>query len=259
MTVPERRETESVAELVASRAELTGSMTRLIDFHVSHMDKTPAEAGAAARAPALTDPAAQEPQQVSWLDVARLIEREPEAGTALWQGIKDQARDELGTGMRVARALERPVNGRPWERAQFVALLAGLRESFAPRNPMEDLLCQQMAAAVEGWLRWQARATERTEEAVWQGERDRRRARERMTAVQRERDDDWEGWIPPRLTDAEATEQAFTLADRHQRMFLRLLRAFRDLRRLAGPVIVTGGQVNIGEQQVNVAADGDGR
>ena len=45
------------------------------------------------------------------------------------------------------------------------------------------------------------------------------------------------------------------MADRFHRIFLRTLRALRDLRRYAGPVIVQqAGQVNVGGQQVNVTA-----
>jgi hypothetical protein len=48
------------------------------------------------------------------------------------------------------------------------------------------------------------------------------------------------------------------MADRFHRIFLRTLRALRDLRRYAGPVIVQqAGQVNVGGQQVNVAATPD--
>jgi hypothetical protein len=43
------------------------------------------------------------------------------------------------------------------------------------------------------------------------------------------------------------------IADRYQRSFLRLLKAYRDTRRLVGTLVVAGGQVNIGEQQLNVA------
>ncbi len=42
------------------------------------------------------------------------------------------------------------------------------------------------------------------------------------------------------------------MADRYQRAFLRLMKAFRDNRRLFGALVVAGGQVNIAEQQVNV-------
>ena len=89
---------------------------------------------------------------------------------------------------------------------------------------------------------------------AWQGERDKRRALEDMSPAQRERHQRAEGWLPPRVGEAEATEQAATMADRYQRAFLRLMKAFRDNRRLFGSLVVAGGQVNIagGPQQVNV-------
>lgn len=63
-------------------------------------------------------------------------------------------------------------------------------------------------------------------------------------------------WQPPRLGTAEALEQSAAMADRFNRLFLRTLRALRDLRRYAGPVIVQrAAQVNVGAQQVNVATD----
>ena len=66
-----------------------------------------------------------------------------------------------------------------------------------------------------------------------------------------------EEWQPPRLGDAEAVDRAALMADRFQRQFLRLMRAYRDQRRLLGAVVVAaGGQLNVAEQQVNVAEVG---
>ena len=73
-----------------------------------------------------------------------------------------------------------------------------------------------------------------------------------------ERECEWRegdhGWLPPRQSDAEAIEQALMVADRYRRQFLRLLQAFRDMRRTIGAVIMTCGQLNVAEriQQVNV-------
>ena len=50
-----------------------------------------------------------------------------------------------------------------------------------------------------------------------------------------------EGWLPPRQSDAEALEQAVMIADRYQRQVLRLLRAFRDMRRVRETVVMTVG------------------
>ena len=133
-----------------------------------------------------------------------------------------------------------------------MVILDGLRESLAPRDRLEDLLVQQMASAFELYLRWQGLVVHRMESEVWQGERDQRRALEQMSPRQRERHQATESWMPPRLAESEALEQAVLMADRYQRAFLRLMKAFRDNRRLVGAVIVAGGQVNIAEHQVNV-------
>jgi hypothetical protein len=63
------------------------------------------------------------------------------------------------------------------------------------------------------------------------------------------------GWLPPRLDEAAAIDQAAAVVDRFNKVFLRTLRALRDLRRYATPVVVqNAGQVNIGGPQLNMAA-----
>lgn len=62
-------------------------------------------------------------------------------------------------------------------------------------------------------------------------------------------------WEPPRATRFQVVEQAGAMVDRFNRIFLRTLRALRDLRRGPQPVFVqNAAQVNVGQQQVNVAA-----
>jgi hypothetical protein len=50
------------------------------------------------------------------------------------------------------------------------------------------------------------------------------------------------------------------MCDRFHRLFIRTLRALRDLRRYQPPVVVqnVGGQVNIGEHQTNIVCKSDG-
>ncbi len=243
----------AIGELAASRRELVASVTGLIDAYVRYWDEAPAAASERARQPLPFDPAAQGTEQVGWSELANLLEHNAERGQALWQWLKDEARKELTAGIRTSRSLERPVTSRPYERAQFIAVLQGLRQALTPRDPLEELLIQQMASAYDLHLRWQTILVQRMETEAWQGERDKRRALENMTPAQRERYEAVEGWLPPRSTEAEAIEQAMMMADRYQRSFLRLMKAFRDNRRLFGALIVAaGGQLNVAEQQVNV-------
>ena len=246
------REDQAVKELAASRRELVHAVTHQVRFNVEQMQLEPDEAFDRARQRLREEPEACEADQVMWLELSLLIEQEPERGQALWQHLKNEAIRELGTGTRASRTLERPINGRPYERAQFAALVLSLRDALAPRNMLDELLIQQMASAYDLHLRWQTLAVHRVEEGVWQGERDRRRALEQLSPAQRERYQSDTGWLPPRIAETEALDQAVLMADRYQRAFIRLMKAYRDQRRLVGALVVAGGQVNIGEQQVNV-------
>jgi hypothetical protein len=61
-------------------------------------------------------------------------------------------------------------------------------------------------------------------------------------------------WEPPRIADAEALQGAARMVERFQRLYLQALRALQDQRRIGPPVIVRrAGQVNIGQQQINLA------
>ena len=242
----------SIEELAASKRELVHAITQQIVFNIKQMNLSKEEAVGRARACLRDEPEAREADQVSWLELANLIEHDAERGQAAWQHLKNEAVQELVTGFRVARSLEPSVTSRPYERAQFKVMLDQLRSSLAPRDGLEELLIQQMASVLELNLRWQRLVVQRMETEAWQGERDKRQMLNSMTPAQRERYQKAEGWVPARMTDAESLEQAVMMADRYQRAFLRLMKAFRDNRRLFRALVVAGGQVNIGERQINV-------
>lgn len=175
--------------------------------------------------------------RLSWHDVMGEMKRDREAGLALWGKVKGQARDELAIGKAGADAIEGYDAG-PWERAQYVAVRSAIADGLQPRNGLEWLLIDGMAQAVTmqaRWLRKHARTESLDAAAI---ERDTRRSGE---------------WQPPRLGEAAAVDRAAVMADRFQRQFLRLMKAYRDQRRLLGTVVVAaGGQLNVAEQQVNV-------
>jgi hypothetical protein len=179
------------------------------------------------------------PDQVNWFDLDQIARTDPDRAVARWEEIKRAALEELRTGHRAARAFETANDG-AWQRAQFLALRDDLAAEWRPRNGIERQLLDTMAQAQAGYLQWLQTLTVRTALTSVGGER-----------LQRE-----EGkWQAPRQTDADAIDQAAEMMERFNRIFLRTLRALRDLRRYAGPVIVqNAGQVNVGGQQVNVAA-----
>jgi len=186
------------------------------------------------------------PADLGWHHVSAEWARDGAAGQAMWEGIKRAAREELAAGKAGAEAVE-GYQSRPVERAQYLAVRAALAEGLGPRNGAEWLLVDGMAGAWTMHLRWLAKHAKTESLDARRVEQDTRR------------DGDWQ---PPRLNEAAAVDRAALMADRFQRQFLRLMKAFRDQRRLLGPVVVAaGGQLNVAERQLNLGgsgADGDG-
>ena len=180
-----------------------------------------------------------EPDQVSWLDLHMLAERDPDLQVQRWEEIKDYAREELRSGHRAGFAMD-SMTSRPWNRAQFLAVRDELAEQWLPRNGIELTLIDVMAQAYTAYLFWQERLT------LWSAlepETDNQSVREKGT------------WNPPRVRDFQAVDQAATMVDRFNRLFIRSLRSLRDLRRYSPMVIVqNASQVNVGDQQVNVSS-----
>ncbi len=175
--------------------------------------------------------------QVSWFDLSRLIERNPEEMVAAWSHIKVEARRELASGHRTAQALD--WNGRPWQRARFLAIRDSFHASTPPQNGIESALLDTAAESFGDYLEWSEHHHMQVSSEV---------ESERQLL---ERDGHW---TPVRLSMAEAIEQSSRMAERAHTRFLRTIKILHDLRRLAPTVYVgNAGQVNIGSQQVNVA------
>ena len=187
------------------------------------------------------------PDELGWHDLSAEWARDEAAGGALWERVRRAAREELAVGTTGAEVVE-GYHARPFERAAYLAVRDALADGLRPGNGAERLLVDGMA---EAW----------TMRLLWL---DKHAKTESLDAARVGRDIRERGeWQPPRLGEAEAVDRAAQMADRFERQFLRLLRAYRDQRRLLGPVIVTGGgQLNLGQNQVNLAeglaGDGEG-
>ncbi len=176
------------------------------------------------------------PDQLSWWVLGRVAQQDPARAHQAWERAQDEARQELTTGHRAARAVE--ADGTPWERAQFVAILSGFMADWQPRGGIEGALVETLAQAYTQQLRWLARLT-----VLSQTEADRQ-----------DRDIKARGsWAPPTVEAALTIDQAAAMVDRFNRLFTRTLRALRDLRRYAPHVVVQHAeQVNLAQAQINV-------
>jgi len=240
--------TETTAERTAEagplKREMDGAHRRLAEHYVDHYGLTPD--AAMVRAKETADSASDkqlidgDPRDTTWCELQSLTERDPVRQEQCWQEMKQAAADELQSGHRAAEAVEAS-SIRPWERAQFLSLRDSLATEWKPQTGIEWMLIDTMAQAYTSQLMWQQRVT------LWstlEPDNDNRTVKENGQ------------WHPPRVDVSDAIEEAARMVDRFNRMVLRTLRALRDLRRYTPNVIVqNAGQVNVGEQQVNVMAE----
>jgi hypothetical protein len=175
--------------------------------------------------------------QVSWHGLDYLARQDPDAAARRWEEIKAEALAELRSGHRTAKAME-GYGSHAWTRARFLAIRRDLMDAWQSRNGIERQLIDMMAQAQTAQLFWLDIFTLRCA----------------SNSIKRD-----EGrWQAVTVEDAEAMEQAAAMVERFNAMFLRTLKALRELRRqVPGVVVQNAGQVNVGQQQVNVNA-GDG-
>jgi hypothetical protein len=233
--------TDDDAELAR---ELAGAFGRVVNDYREFFELSPEEARARAGEAGEAQPGHLDriltgpPDQVSWFDLDTLSRHDPEKARERWQQVKRAARLEVRDGHRAARALEgsEARTGRGcWERARFLAVRAELADAWRPRDALEQQLIDQLA-------QWQTQ--------LWQWQETARGYMQLASlGVKRE----GVPGEPPRLSVAEALDQAEAMVERCHRLYLRTLGALQDLRRRPPVVVRRAGQVNIAGQQVNLA------
>jgi hypothetical protein len=244
---PVAEQTTSTSDAGILAGEMAAAFGQLIDGLKEHYKASALEATAKADELCADADAFQRalhcpPDQVSWIDLLNLEESDPALALRRWEEVKGEARAELRSGHRAARALESYGNG-CWGRAQFLAVRAELVEAWRPRDAQELQLIDQMAQFQTLMERWQGTVNAYTEIMGTNG------------AARYKRDVEL-----PRVRDAEAVEGAARMVERFQRLYLRALQALQALqvRRRAVPPVVIGRaeQVNVAAQQINVGGRG---
>jgi hypothetical protein len=232
--VPNDAELGVVARRLAAayEANIRWRMKELKESAEEADRRTLAADDAEAQLRALGEPA----DEVSWYTLSPLIEADPKAGWAVWERVKAEAYDELVSGHRAALAL--CWDDSPWQRAQFLAIRQAFIDEWQPRGGIELTLIDQMAQAHGLYLHWIERA--HTQASLEASSFDRQISQNGR-------------WKPRQISAAESLDQSTAMAERWQKLFVRALRALRDLRRHAPPVVLAGpgSQVNVGAQQVN--------
>jgi hypothetical protein len=177
------------------------------------------------------------PTDFSWHHITAEWQYDEGAGRALWERIKQTARDELREGKAGAAAIE-GYEERPMIRAEYLAVWLALADGLRPANGAERLLIDGMAQALMMQRHWLQRMVQT----------------ESLDTIRRGENAYRDGHAPPRLSEAEAVDRAVAMQDRFLRQFLRLMKCYRDGRRLIGTMTVLGGQVNVAEKQIVTAS-----
>jgi hypothetical protein len=190
-------------------------------------------------------------ESLSWFDFERLFRLEPAAAEALWNRLKTEARADFESGSFAARIFETTEwRHDPWRRAQYVGIRDGFIDEYKPRGAIELSMIEMAVTAFFLYYYWTDKLMHRS---------DTKALPDLFTTEERRRMESHKGyyeWVPPRVHEQDAIEQAAQMADRFRRQYLSVLRALRDYRRWGSPVIINNeGQVNIaegGSQQLNV-------
>jgi len=224
--------------------EMADEYKGFVKVYRERMEMSAAEAHERAGEPAddfaLEHAMSTTPDQVSWHAISAVAERDPDLGQRVWGRLVEQARDDLASGNRAARAIEGYQHD-PWDRARFLVLRESLAKEWRPANGIEWMLIDMLAQAFTGYeVEMQRVMTYMTMEAS-------------LNDYQIQKTNKYE---TPRLTSAEALARVEQGMERYQRMILRVQRALRDQRRYTLNVGNVG-QLNIGLMQQNVVSDSD--
>lgn len=182
-----------------------------------------------------------DPEQLSWFGINHLSAcgREEDAAR-LWNSCKSEALDDFDSGHHAASVVDR--DSTPAQRARFVVLRDAFRQDWQPRGATELALVDQLTQMHYMYEKWLTTHVMRIDMESYRDYNAQERAKEEHK------------WISPRQNEVEATREAADIAERFQKGFLRTLRALRDLRRYVPQVVIqNAGQVNVANQQVNLA------
>jgi hypothetical protein len=178
-------------------------------------------------------------REISWYDISVLANGDIREALEVWGRVREAALFDWQAGMRSCDAVGAHT---PMERARFLVIRDGFLDGWRPQNDMERAMIEMLAETFDLFQYWTAIAHTRATEKHDQQKKDVSRY-------------EHNGWKSPYQSEADAIEQAHNLAKSYHRQFLNTLRHLRDFRRysVSPPVIVNqGGQVNVGNQQVNV-------
>ncbi len=171
-------------------------------------------------------------RDITYSDIHTIARVDPVAAAEAYMGIKEIVRRHINGGHEAGDASGAKT---PWERAKFLLIWESFLDEWKPSGGIEYALIDMLAQSYVGYLRWMKFTYDVSEYA---------------TSMIPNKAALGKTWEAPRLTHQEMLDHAAAMMDRFNRMFLRVLRQMRDLRRYSAPVTINN------PQQVNIANEG---
>ncbi len=175
------------------------------------------------------------PEELKLADFGMLSMFDPEAGALELRRFRELARSEIQNGTAAAKAVYGIHGGSFWETETFKELLSQIEVNWKPQSGLESILLQNFAQAWVNQQRWTLKLSTMGEDLC---------NRERMEH------EHLSGWLPLRVSEQQAMDQAAAMIERFNRMALLNIRALKDLRR-SGPTYHID-KANIANQQIVV-------
>jgi len=176
----------------------------------------------------------------TWRDVQGAMAQDAPQAFAIYTAMSEAVKDRVESGILASDALCFQM---PYERLEFAIIRKGFIDEWQPRGGIESSLVDMLAQNYIAWQFWLKRAFDVA-------------TNQDLASEQVSKNKSYQepgSWRPPSVTAKEWLDHSTQMADRFNRMFLRVLRQMRDLRRYAAPVTINNpAQVNIGGQQTNI-------
>ncbi|HSI74146.1 MAG TPA: hypothetical protein VK934_13295 [Fimbriimonas sp.] len=183
-----------------------------------------------------------EVQNLSWSDLDTLAEHQPGMESTRFERLRCEVEEALASGMDAARLVSGYQQMGPADMLKFLQIHRGVTEEWRPAGPTEQGIVDMLVQTRWMYERWmKTHAEQLTGECLSLSPSDEEKKK-------------YGRWFPPRVRDMEALDHSMNTALRFQNQYIKLVRALRDLRRYAPTMTIHAGQVNVANQQVNLAS-----
>lgn len=155
--------------------------------------------------------------------------------------IFNEAKSDLESGRAAASAVLQGLSVKPFDHARYLELRSSVIADWQPRPGIESILVDHLVQAQWAFEHWMS--THMALSTIPQLP-----ASDTYAAAQA-----YGAQMPKLQNSADAESHSLHMATRWQDQVLRIIRNLREIRKISPVIVQNASQVNVGQQQVNVA------